>query len=530
TDNGLVWVYDSIGFGYEDNKEVDNTRKILLYSYHDLPYYPRLCLLHLSIYPEDYEIKKHTLIWKWVAEGYVHEELGKGLFEIGERYFNMLIDRSMIQAVEKPYHSIIYACRVHDLVLDMIHFLSNEKSFVNVLNSNRTLTSPHRLAIQNEVVELDRYVANTSMQHVRSYNATLCRFGMLPLLSNFKALRVLDLEDCTFIGRSCVKPEDSPFHLKHLGRLTHLRYLGLSSQFWLWGPPFIELPKEIGGLKFLQVLDLSRTCILELPQSVGQLTKLKCLRFDGPSMGVLDWTNLTSLEDLRLSRVSSDFLKELGKLTELREFWITFDECDNMVFTDLMGSLGNLKKLQVIYVDQGSRHDKPWSSYEGSMNLGHLRHLILNSPFPGLPVWVNSSCLPKLCHLSMHLQATESHHMDIFGRFSELVTLHIRSLDCIVFPGAMDEDAFPKLRHLHLQYDVQPIFRRGAMPNLEFLRLSIKSWTSDVDFLIMETPYCYRAAAWTFLAWRTSLVLRKLMLTFILSLHWESTCRNQMHR
>uniref|UniRef100_A0A8I6YYY7 Disease resistance R13L4/SHOC-2-like LRR domain-containing protein n=2 Tax=Hordeum vulgare subsp. vulgare TaxID=112509 RepID=A0A8I6YYY7_HORVV len=442
----------------------------------------------------------------------------------------MLIDRSMIQAVEKPYHSIIYACRVHDLVLDMIHFLSNEKSFVNVLNSNRTLTSPHRLAIQNEVVELDRYVANTSMQHVRSYNATLCRFGMLPLLSNFKALRVLDLEDCTFIGRSCVKPEDSPFHLKHLGRLTHLRYLGLSSQFWLWGPPFIELPKEIGGLKFLQVLDLSRTCILELPQSVGQLTKLKCLRFDGPSMGVLDWTNLTSLEDLRLSRVSSDFLKELGKLTELREFWITFDECDNMVFTDLMGSLGNLKKLQVIYVDQGSRHDKPWSSYEGSMNLGHLRHLILNSPFPGLPVWVNSSCLPKLCHLSMHLQATESHHMDIFGRFSELVTLHIRSLDCIVFPGAMDEDAFPKLRHLHLQYDVQPIFRRGAMPNLEFLRLSIKSWTSDVDFLIMETPYCYRAAAWTFLAWRTSLVLRKLMLTFILSLHWESTCRNQMHR
>ncbi|XP_044956471.1 disease resistance protein PIK6-NP-like isoform X2 [Hordeum vulgare subsp. vulgare] len=477
-------VYDSIGFGNEDNKEVDTTRKILLYSYYDLPYYPRLCLLHLGIYPEDFEIKKDTLIWKWVAEGYVHEEPGKGLFEVGERYFNMLIDRSMIQAVERPYYSIIYACRVHDLVLDMIHFLSEDESFVTASNSNRTSprTTARRLAINNEVVEQDGFVANASMQQVRLYSATMCHFSVFPLLSNFKALRVLALEECTFMGSErSLKPEDSPYHLNHLGRLIHLRYLGISDRlvgFFVPGVSvslILEVPEEIGDLRFLQVLDLGRTGIKKLPQSVGRLTQLKCLRFGGSSVEVLDCTNLTSLEELQLHLVSPHFLKGLAKLKELRKISLHFEEeHDNMLFKDLMGHIANLQKLKVIMFNCMRRpHPKPWSNYAGSVALGHLRHLTVNGLLPGLPVWINSSCLPNLCHLHMELTAMKSQDIEILGRFSELITLTILLDDYMVFPNAMEEGAFPKLRYLELKNSNQPRFVQGAMSNLECFRLII---------------------------------------------------------
>ncbi|VAI91452.1 unnamed protein product [Triticum turgidum subsp. durum] len=437
-----------------------------------------------GIYPEDYEIKKDTLIWKWVAEGYVHEELGKGLFEVGERYFNMLIDRSMIQAVERPYYSIIYACRVHDLVLDMIHFLSEDESFVTASNSNRTSprTTAHRLAINNEVIEQDGSVANMSMKQVRLYSATMCHFSMFPLLSNFKALRVLALEDCTFMGSErYVKPENSPYHLNYLGRLIHLRYLGFSDRlvgFSLPGismPLILEVPEEIGDLRFLQVLDLGRIGIKKLPQIVGRLTQLKCLRFGGSSMEVLDCTSLTSLEELQLHLVSLDFLKGLAKLKELRKLSLHFEEeHDNMLFKDLMGHVANLQKLKVISFNCRHRpHPQPWSNYDGSVALGHLRHLTVNGLLPGLPVWINSSCLLNLCHLHMELTAMKSQDMEILGRFSELITLTVLLYDYMVFPTAMEEGAFPKLRYLELKNSNQPRFVRGAMSCLECFRIII---------------------------------------------------------
>ncbi|KAI5004832.1 hypothetical protein ZWY2020_032075 [Hordeum vulgare] len=485
-------VYDSIGFEHGNNQVVNNTRKILLFSYYDLPYYLRPCLLYLSIYPEDYTIEKKPLIRKWVGEGFIKEEQGIGQYELGERYFSELVNRSMIQPIWGSYGScFVIGCRVHDLVLDMICLLSNEDNFVRVWDVNDQRIScqinARRLAIQKRVLEQDDSLANMCTPELRSFSATQCDVHAMPSLSSFGALRVLNMQHSSFT-------RDGSYHLDHLGSLIHLRYLGLQSM------PIDKLPEEIGNLKFLQTLDLWGTRIKELPQNFGLLRQLKCFHFEVAegTVGMHLLGNLISLEELRLTfdTWSPEFVAELSKLTMLRHlnlFSFTGQLLDDSQVKALVKSLVKLQKIEVLGISLPRNVSIGHQDWKGYVPPRQLRVFSPRMPSEMLPAWINPSLIPNVTSLSFMVEEMKARDMEILGSFPELITLCLSSLvlnySQEFLPDVMG-GLFPKLRYFSTPASLR--FLQGAMPSLESLEYTYL----QVDQLKCDSSFVFEFGSW----------------------------------
>ncbi|KAG2565972.1 hypothetical protein PVAP13_7NG155217 [Panicum virgatum] len=257
---------------------MDDIRKILLLSYYDLPPHLKTCLLYLSVFPEDYEIKKDRLIWRWVAEGFVQQARGDQSFlEIGESYFNELLNRCLIQPADMDdLDGTPHACRVHDIVLDLIISLSAEECFITTILAGDGMESKVRwLSLQNNN---STTWATTKMPKLRSltiftpddavidptreppFHGIFCYVYWIYEAAYSRTLQAWDGLAKVVITSGRIAEE--------LGHLTELRVLKLSTQ---------------------EVDDDERTaCSEALLESLGKLTKVECLdirvRFNGVNL------------------------------------------------------------------------------------------------------------------------------------------------------------------------------------------------------------------------------------------------------
>jgi hypothetical protein len=464
-------VYDKIGLGNEDN-----TRKIMSYSYYDLPPYLKPCLLQLSIYPEDYLINTKAAIWMWIGEGLVHLEKEEGsLFKVGERYFKELVNRSMIQPIENKYHWFVERFRIHDIVFDLICKLSKDEDFITIsgqhssqdsLRREKKIGVPRsdcklrRLAVRNQRVQRFPEETMDMPEVLRSLSIIDCNIAVMAPIDSFRVCRVLRIEN-SYV----------PISLKHLEKLLHLKFLEI------FNTPIDELPKEIGHLRSLQTLTLVDTGLGELPPAVCSLTRLMCLiaygleRLPADRMG-----NLTSLEELRLHRVvgrsaTQALVAELGKLTRLRVAFIHFSEqLEESLQEALVQSLSNLRGLQELSLlsKMQQRESDTWGDWEPSRQLRCL--IIEGIVFSRQPRWINRSCLPRLCSLYLRVHALEAQDLDNLARLPELQYLQLFGLS---FPPryTVGPDDFRNLRFCEVGTTFE--FRKGAMPRLEVLRFGV---------------------------------------------------------
>ncbi|KAE8773443.1 putative disease resistance RPP13-like protein 3 [Hordeum vulgare] len=475
---------NSIGHGVTEVAIAEDMRRILLLSYYDLPYHLKACLLYLSIFPEDFKIKTGWLIRRWLAEGFVQcERKDCSLFEIGKSYLNDLINRSLVRPEEISDDGIVKSCRVHDMVLDLICSLSSQENFVAVLDNIERRTpnfqnKVRRLSLHSSNVKLDNYQLDaSSMSKVRSF-VTFCppTCDSLPSLSSFRFLRVLDL------GNSGGQSGGHCVSLKYVGKLLHLRYLGLMNA------DVDALPMDIGNLRFLQTLDIRSTCIKQLPATVVELRQLIYLRVDPgtrlpPGMG-----NLTSLEVMKrvMPHLSPHVVQELSHLTELRALTIDWYDMEEGLNKALVESLGKLRKLQYLNIYCGSglmdllregwvppRSLITFHSWEQGIRF-----------FLKLPKWINSTALPLLCCLTIDVDEVQGDDIQIIGTLPSLRSLSLRALRAVgtlVVRG----DAFPRARECIFMFPLFPsLFPAGAMPMVQRLTFSVSARSfagGDVD-------------------------------------------------
>lgn len=461
-------VSNSIGSGLEKNCDVEEMNMILSLSYNHLPHHLKTCLLYLSMFPEDYVIKRDYLVRRWVAEGFVSAHGRRNLEDEGECYFNELINRSLIQPVDFQYDGRVYACRVHDMILDLITCKAVEENFITVVTNRKQMLPSHgkvhRLSLEYHGLETLR-TNPIFTTHVRSLNIFRYSEEMLPL-SGFHSLRVLDLDGNENL-ESC--------YLEDIGKLYQLRYLRIKASN-------ITLLERIEELQCLVILDLLNCPNLgELPRSIVQLRNLKWLTVHRANLpdGV---GNMQALEFLSLVVVdyttSTNLLEELGSLTKLRTLRLDWrinplhrdKKTYEGNFVSSLGKLGssNLRYLTLISPWSLDFLLEPWSPTPHFLQELVIKGWHLNN----IPVWMAS--LTNLTYLDVEVKVRQE-TLQILGDFPALQFLKVCSnaagseAMCLV----VSNDGFRCLKKFSFVGWVNMMFKEGAVPALETLEFQI---------------------------------------------------------
>ncbi|KAK7411950.1 hypothetical protein VNO78_03395 [Psophocarpus tetragonolobus] len=460
------------------NGQEQRLGEVLALSYYELPYQLKPCFLHLAHFPENLEIPTKKLIRIWVAEGIISLENDEGegeetLEDVAQRYLTELVERCMIQVVEKSSTGRIRTCQMHNLMRDLCIDKAYQENFLVEINSwnvnetrgasrARPMGKVRRIAL-NLDQDIDRFFPSHLKRHhhLRSllcYHEKTARLSEWGLMKSFfnkcKLLRVLNLE-----GIQCQKGKLP----KEIGFLIHLRFLCLRNT------KIDELPPSIDNLKCLMTLDLlTGNSTVLIPNVIKNMHRMRHLYLPESCGGSTErWqlSNLKNLQTLVNFPAEKCSVGDLVKLTNLRKlvvddpmfgdifrcFNVTFNHLESLFFVSsedisvVHVALGcpNLYKLDI----EGPIKNFP-EPHQLSSKLVKLKLKcsgLLVDPMPTLEK------LPNLRLLELQLDSFMGKQLHCSGKgFPQLKSLVIYDLPNLE-EWKLDKGAMPSLSKLEIE-------------------------------------------------------------------------------
>ncbi|XP_047952408.1 putative disease resistance protein RGA4 isoform X2 [Salvia hispanica] len=273
--------------GHNEGAHITN---ILRLSYDELSV-PSLkkCFAFCSVFPKGRRFKKHELIEYWMGEGFLEADENNDLEFVGENFFNILLDNSLLQNARRYYGGVEYV--MHDLVHDLAcHVLGG--------SHNTSDISPVRYMF---LEDKSKDVLERNAKYLRTLLVMDNICGNM--FSKFKCLHVL-----TFGSDGVIEFPSS------IRKLIHLRVLNIN------GSRIERLPDWIGELIHLQTLR-AEVDNIQLPSTLKYLINLRHLYIEKLVDLPAEMGRLTCLRTLKFFRVgdkSGYKIEELGSLNDLK--------------------------------------------------------------------------------------------------------------------------------------------------------------------------------------------------------------------
>ncbi|XP_020991795.1 putative disease resistance RPP13-like protein 1 [Arachis duranensis] len=272
----------------EDESELIPALRI---SYYYLPSCLKDCFVYCSLYPKDYGFDKDELILLWMAQNFLQPVGKKTPEEVGDKYFDELIARSFLQ----PHSTWENKFAMHDLVHDLAMMFAGEFYF--------------RAEELQNAVEVD--IKTRHLSHNAKGNYPISKLlGVCDRIKHTRTFLEINLD------------RSIPFNMENtpcilLSQLKYLRALSFKDF------PLESVPDSIGDLIHLRYLDLSRTDIVTLPESLDNLYNLQtlklysCYNLKLLPVGMKGLVNLRHL-DIRGTQSLHEMPKGMSKLKNLQ--------------------------------------------------------------------------------------------------------------------------------------------------------------------------------------------------------------------